>query len=66
MAGTIAAPDGIALPFALQHRFLTSSPALQQGIGKLKMALELDAVDVLDSLCLHLQHSSGTPRYPRR
>ena len=55
MAGTIAAPDGIALPFALQHRFLTSSPAVQQGIGKLKMALELDAVDVVDALCLHLQ-----------
>ncbi|MGW7575918.1 PEP/pyruvate-binding domain-containing protein [Streptomyces sp. NPDC054765] len=55
VAGTIAAPDGIALPFALQHRFLTSSPAVQQGLGKLKMALELDAVEVLDSLCLHLQ-----------
>ncbi|MEV5124032.1 PEP/pyruvate-binding domain-containing protein [Streptomyces decoyicus] len=55
VAGTIAAPDGIALPFALQHRFLTSSPAVQQGIGKLKMALELDAVDVVDALCLHLQ-----------
>lgn len=55
VAGTIAAPDGIALPFALQHRFLTSSPAVQQGIGKLKMALELDAVDVVDSLCLNLQ-----------
>ncbi|MEU8996289.1 PEP/pyruvate-binding domain-containing protein [Streptomyces caniferus] len=55
VAGTIAAPDGIALPFALQHRFLTSSPAVQQGLGKLKMALELDALDVLDALCLHLQ-----------
>lgn len=41
--------------FALQHRFLTSSPAVQQGLGKLKMALELDALDVLDALCLHLQ-----------
>ncbi|MCX4825775.1 phosphoenolpyruvate synthase [Streptomyces sp. NBC_01142] len=55
-ARTVAAPDGVALPFALQHRFLTSAPTLQQGIGKLKMALELDAVEVLDSLCLHLQH----------
>lgn len=55
-ARTVAAPEGVALPFALQHRFLTSSPALQQGIGKLKMVLELDALDVLDSLCLHLQH----------
>ncbi|WP_331760287.1 PEP/pyruvate-binding domain-containing protein (plasmid) [Streptomyces sp. NBC_01471] len=55
-ADHLAAPDGVALPFALQHRFLTSSPALQQVIGKLKLALELDALDVLDSLCLHLQH----------
>ncbi|UNO43294.1 PEP/pyruvate-binding domain-containing protein [Streptomyces sp. MST-110588] len=55
-ARTVSAPDGVALPFALQNRFLTSSPALQQAIGKLKMALELDAVEVLDSLCLHLQH----------
>ncbi|MFG2888615.1 PEP/pyruvate-binding domain-containing protein [Streptomyces sp. NPDC048248] len=55
-ARTVAAPDGVALPFALQHRFLISSPALQQGIGKLKMALELGAVEALDPLCLHLQH----------
>ncbi|MEV7405220.1 PEP/pyruvate-binding domain-containing protein [Streptomyces sp. NPDC091267] len=55
VAGTVEAPHGVALPFALQHRFLTSSPALQQGIGKLKMALELDATDMLDSLCLQLQ-----------
>lgn len=56
VAGMVEAPEGVALPFSLQHRFLTSSPALQQGIGKLKMALELDATDVLDSLCLQLQH----------
>ncbi|MFG2137887.1 PEP/pyruvate-binding domain-containing protein [Streptomyces sp. NPDC048650] len=55
-AATVTAPDGIALPFALQHRFLTSSPAVQQGIGKLKMALELDAVDAADALCVQLQH----------
>lgn len=53
---TVDAPEGVALPFALQQHFLASSPALQQGIGKLKMALELDATDVLDSLCLQLQH----------
>lgn len=56
MATTVGAPEGVALPFALQQHFLASSPALQQGIGKLKMALELDATDVLDSLCLQLQH----------
>ncbi|GAA3486871.1 hypothetical protein GCM10018987_09500 [Streptomyces cremeus] len=55
-ASTVAAPEGVALPFALQQHFLASSPALQQGIGKLKMALELDAGDVLDPLCLQLQH----------
>ncbi|MEU5210068.1 PEP/pyruvate-binding domain-containing protein [Streptomyces sp. NPDC020742] len=56
VAATVTAPDGIALPFALQHRFLISSPVLQQAIGKLKMALELDAVDAVDPLCLQLQH----------
>ncbi|MGI5472318.1 PEP/pyruvate-binding domain-containing protein [Streptomyces sp. CA-132043] len=55
VAGTVEAPEGVALPFSLLHRFLTSSPALQQGIGKLKMALELDATDVLDPLCLQIQ-----------
>ncbi|MCP9209760.1 PEP/pyruvate-binding domain-containing protein [Streptomyces cucumeris] len=62
VAATVTAPDGVALPFALQHRFLISSPALQQGIGKLKMALELGATDVLDPLCLSLQQLvRGTP-----
>ncbi|MFE4857613.1 PEP/pyruvate-binding domain-containing protein [Streptomyces sp. NPDC056670] len=55
VATTVGAPEGVALPFALQQHFLASSAALQQGIGKLKMALELDATDVLDSLCLQLQ-----------
>ncbi|MEU3372569.1 PEP/pyruvate-binding domain-containing protein [Streptomyces sp. NPDC006660] len=55
VAATVGAPEGVALPFALQQHFLASSPAIQQGIGKLKMALELDATDVLDSLCLRLQ-----------
>ncbi|MEU9125539.1 PEP/pyruvate-binding domain-containing protein [Streptomyces sp. NPDC048506] len=52
---TIAAPDGIALPFALQHRFLVSCPAVQQALGKLKMALELDAADAVDALCREVQ-----------
>ncbi|MEU6996580.1 PEP/pyruvate-binding domain-containing protein [Streptomyces sp. NPDC046465] len=56
VAATVGAPHGVALPFALQQHFLASSPPLQQGIGKLKMALELDAGDVLDALCLQLQH----------
>ncbi|MET7440124.1 PEP/pyruvate-binding domain-containing protein [Streptomyces sp. NPDC004082] len=56
VAGAVSAPEGVAVPFALQQRFLASSPVLQQAIGKLKLALELDATDVLDSLCLHLQH----------
>ncbi|MFI1101952.1 PEP/pyruvate-binding domain-containing protein [Streptomyces melanogenes] len=55
VSGTVGAPEGVALPFSLQQHFLASSPALQQGIGKLKMALELDATDVLDPLCLQLQ-----------
>ncbi|MEU7411944.1 PEP/pyruvate-binding domain-containing protein [Streptomyces sp. NPDC042638] len=56
VAETVRAPEGVALPFRLHHLFLTSSPALQQGIGKLKMALELEAFDIVDPLCLNLQH----------
>ncbi|MYW18262.1 phosphoenolpyruvate synthase, partial [Streptomyces sp. SID2955] len=56
VAETVRAPEGVALPFRLHHLFLTSSPALQQGIGKLKMALELEALDIVDPLCLSLQH----------
>ncbi|MEV6548972.1 PEP/pyruvate-binding domain-containing protein [Streptomyces sp. NPDC051597] len=55
VARTVGAPEGVALPFSLQQHFLASSPAIQQGIGKLKMALELDATDVLDPICLQLQ-----------
>ncbi|MFF7128815.1 PEP/pyruvate-binding domain-containing protein [Streptomyces sp. NPDC008240] len=64
VAATVRAPEGVALPFRLHHLFLTSSAALQQGIGKLKMALELEALDVIDSLCLDLQrlmHSTPIP-----
>ncbi|MFJ9822354.1 PEP/pyruvate-binding domain-containing protein [Streptomyces sp. NPDC101151] len=56
VAETVRAPEGVALPFRLHHLFLTSSPALQQGIGKLKMAMELEAFDIVDPLCLSLQH----------
>lgn len=49
----ISIPRGIALPFALQREFLEASPKIQQAIGKLKMALELDAKEV-DPLCLQL------------
>ena len=45
----VVVPRGIALPFALQQRFLESSPAIQQTIGKLKMALALGAP--VDELC---------------
>ncbi|OJF14453.1 phosphoenolpyruvate synthase [Couchioplanes caeruleus subsp. caeruleus] len=56
-------PRGIALPFSLQREFLESSPAIQQTIGKLKMALELDAREV-ESLCLELQRLVRRTRVP--
>jgi hypothetical protein len=52
---TIKIPRGIAIPFTLQRQFLEASPAIQQCIGKIKMALELNA-DVTDSLCVELQN----------
>jgi hypothetical protein len=51
---TIEIPRGIAIPFALQQRFLESSPRIQQCIGKLKMALTLDAKEI-DSVSIELQ-----------
>ncbi len=51
----VKVPRGIAIPFSFQREFLESSPAIQQTIGKIKMALELEA-RVVDSLCLRVQN----------
>lgn len=64
LAGNVTAPDGIALPFALQQRFLDGSPAIQQSVGKLKMALELGAMDAVDTVCVQLQHLVRTTPVP--
>lgn len=56
-------PRGIAVPFSLQRKFLETSPQIQQGIGKLKMALELDAHEI-DSLCVSLQKLILKTRMP--
>lgn len=54
LKGSVDIPRGIALPFSIQQRFLASSWQIQQAIGKLKMALELNAKET-DALCLQLQ-----------
>ncbi|GAB3143304.1 hypothetical protein GCM10027258_30060 [Amycolatopsis stemonae] len=59
----IRVPRGIALPFSLQRRFLESSPRIQQAIGKLKMALELDAREI-EPLCVELQGLIRSARMP--
>ncbi len=59
----IRVPRGIALPFSLQRRFLESSPRIQQAIGKLKMALELDAREV-EPLCVELQQLILSAKLP--
>lgn len=51
---SVVLPKGIAIPFSIQEQFLSSSPKIQQAIGKLKMALELNARQV-DALCISLQ-----------
>ncbi len=61
----IRIPRGIALPFSIHQRFLESSPRIQQAIGKLKFALELDAEQV-DVQCVELQHLIRTTRFPTR
>jgi len=60
---TIKVPRGIALPFSVQQEFLESSPKIQQGIGKLKMAIELGAREV-DALCVTLQQMIKATRMP--
>ncbi|WP_371502144.1 phosphoenolpyruvate synthase [Kitasatospora sp. NBC_00374] len=64
LARHVSAPDGIAVPFAVQQRFLDSSRAVQQSIGKLKMALELGAMDAVDSVCVQLQHLVASTPVP--
>jgi hypothetical protein len=59
----VRVPRGIALPFSVQREFLQSSPHIQQQIGKLKMALELNAKTV-EALCLGLQQMIRSQRMP--
>jgi hypothetical protein len=65
LRSTLQIPKGIALPFSVQQEFLESSPRIQQALGKLKMALELNAREV-DSICLNLQTMIRTARMPDR
>ncbi|MBI4869198.1 MAG: phosphoenolpyruvate synthase [Candidatus Wallbacteria bacterium] len=58
-------PGGIAIPFSLQQEFLESSPKIQQAIGKLKMALELNARQT-DALCVNVQRLIRDARIPER
>lgn len=57
----IKVPRGIALPFSLQQDFLQGCAKIQQGIGKLKMALELGSKNI-DPLCLSLQQMIRSTR----
>ncbi len=63
LSNFLKVPRGIAIPFSIQRRFLETSPKIQQGIGKLKMALELDAHEI-DSLCVSLQKLILKTRIP--
>ncbi|GLZ34236.1 hypothetical protein Lesp02_64230 [Lentzea sp. NBRC 105346] len=65
IAKRVRVPRGIALPFSLQQRFLEGSPKIQQQIGKLKMALELNAKEI-EPLCVELQRMIRQTRVPDR
>ena len=65
LKSSISVPRGIAIPFSVQREFLESSPRIQQSIGKLKMAIELNAREV-DSLCLALQQMIVATRMPEK
>jgi len=60
---TIHVPRGIAIPFAMQQEFLQTAPRIQQQIGKLKMALELNARKI-EQLCIELQQMIRAQRIP--
>lgn len=64
VAETVGAPDGTALPFGLQHRFVQSSPALRRGIVRLKAALDRGAIEAVEPLCLRLQQLVRTTALP--
>lgn len=61
LRAAIEVPRGIAIPFSVQQEFLQASPQIQQQIGKLKIALELDA-KLIDPLCLELQRMIRSAR----
>jgi len=63
LRANIVVPRGISIPFTVQEQFLVSSPRIQQAIGKLKMALELNAREI-DPLCLNLQNLICNARMP--
>jgi hypothetical protein len=61
----IKIPRGIALPFSFQQDFLESAPKIQQAIGKLKMALELDLKEI-EPLCVLLQNLIRSHKMSRK
>ncbi len=65
LRSTIRVPRGIALPFSLNQEFLEGSPKIQQMLGKLKMALELNAREI-EPLCLTLMNMIRNLRFPDR
>lgn len=65
LKASVQVPRGIAIPFALQQEFLESSPKIQQAIGKLKMALELNAPEI-EAICIQLQTMIRQVRMPDR
>ncbi|MCX2953442.1 PEP/pyruvate-binding domain-containing protein [Lentzea sp. NEAU-D7] len=63
LAERVRVPRGVALPFSMHQGFLESSPKIQQVIGKLKMALELNAREI-EPLCVELQQLIRRTRVP--
>lgn len=63
LRGFVQIPRGIAIPFSFQQQFLQSSPKIQQLIGKLKMALELNA-PVVDAVAVSLHQAVLDARIP--
>ncbi len=61
----IDVPNGVAIPFSMQQQVLEQSAQIQQCIGKLKMALELNSREI-DPICLQLQRMIRDVRIPEK
>ncbi|MER7001363.1 hypothetical protein [Streptomyces sp. NPDC000410] len=60
----VSAPEGIAVPLAVQRDFFVGSAEIQQLMGMLQTALQRERTQDVDALCAKLQHLVRTTVLP--